>query len=175
MVHYTGSDLLFCLFRDLESATALMLLVSDTLEGRGGLAGAELSSNWSAVTTPFGGCGGTCGGILGLTDVVPSIDWSWSATESDMLLGSMPLGGIAGTCGKTSGITGRELLELLPFRFAEPCLLGGHFGNTQGTSGLVGEGLSLAVSSLGWEAETKPGASIGGAPSSSSSGKSSLE
>ena len=36
---------------------ALMLLVSDTLEGRGGiggtsgLAGAELSSDWSAVTT----------------------------------------------------------------------------------------------------------------------------
>ena len=36
-----------------------MLLVSDTLEGRGGiggtsgLAGAELSSDWSAVTTPF--------------------------------------------------------------------------------------------------------------------------
>ena len=99
------------------------------------------------MTTPFGGRGGTCGGILGLTDVVPSLDWSWSAPESDMLLGSMPLGGIAGTCGKTSGITGRELLELLPFCFAEPCLLRGHFGNTQGTSGLVGEGLSLAVSS----------------------------
>ena len=161
-----------------------MLLVSDTLEGRGGiggtsgLAGAELSSDWSAVTTPFGGRGGTCGGILGLTDVVPSLDWSWSAPESDMLLGSMPLGGIAGTCVETSGIIGRELLELLellPFCFAKPCLLGGHFGNTQGTSGLVGEGLSLAVSSLVWEAETKPGASVGGAPSSSSSGKSSLE
>ena len=78
----------------------------------------------------------------------------------------------------TSGITGRELLELLellPFRFAEPCLLGGHFGNTQGTSGLVGEELSLVVSSLGREAETKPGASVGGASYSSSSGKSSLE
>ena len=102
------------------------------------------------MTTPFGGRGGTCGGILGLTDEVPSLDWSWSAPESDMLLGSMPLGGIAGTCVETSGITGRELLELLellPFCFAIPCLLGGHFGNTQGTSGLVGEGLSLAVSS----------------------------
>ena len=158
-----------------------MLLVSDTLEGRGGiggtsgLAGAELSSDWSAVTTPFGGRGGTCGET---SDVVSSLDWSWSVPASDWLLGSMPLGGIAGTCDKTSGITGRELLELLellPFCFAEPCLLGGHFGKTQGTSGLVGEGLSLAVSSLGWEAETKPGESVGGASSSSSSGKSSLE
>ena len=148
---------------------ALMLLVSDNLEGRGGIGGtsglarAELLSDWSAVTTPFGGHGGTCGGILGLTDVVPSLDWSWSAPESDMLLGSIPLGGIAGTCVETSGITGRELLELLellPFCFAEPCLLGGHFGNTQGTSGLVGEELSLAVPSLGWEAETKSGASV---------------
>ena len=127
------------------------------------------------MTTPFGGRGGTCGGILGLTDVVPSLDWSWSAPESDMLLGSMPLGGITGTCGKTSGITGRELLELLPFCFAEPCLLGGHFGNTQGTSGLVGEELSLAVSSLGWEAETKFEISVEGVSSSSSSGKCSLE
>ena len=79
--------------------------------------------------------------------MVPSYDWSWSAPESDMLLGSMPLGGITSTCVEISGITGRELLELLPFHFAEPFLLGGHFGNTQGTSGLVGEGLSLAVSS----------------------------
>ena len=92
-----------------------------------------------------------------------------------MLLGSIPLGGIAGTCVETSGIIGRELLELLPIHFAEPCLLGGHFRNTQGTSGLVGEELSLAVSSIGWEAETKSGASVGGASSSSSSGKSSLE
>ena len=100
---------------------ALMLLVLDTLEGRGGtggtsgLAGVELLSDWSAVTTPFGGRGGTCGGILGLTDVAPSLDWSWSAPESDMLLGSIPLGGIAGTFLETSGITGREFLELLLF------------------------------------------------------------